>query len=368
VGGAAQLCYQGLSGLNAARKKRWKEVATGLSRRFCFPSGYLGLRHPFCGSLQTVMLLYHRVVPRAALPSICSLPQIVTPLEDFEEQLDFLASQYHILSLGEFGRVRQERRAMPLKTVVITFDDGWEDNYAHAFPALKRRGIPATIFLGTAYIGTAQAFWQEQLLHLIQVWRQRVQSGEIKAADARQLPPALSSVFLSSGVDRATLRLVEDLKTANEGTRSELREALAGILGHPSFPFRDNAFLNWNQVRDMHASGIEFGSHARSHRLLPSLSPSEIVGEVRESKGQIEDMLGGPVTSFAYPNGNYDATVIEALKTSGYRLAATTRKGINTAWTNPFELRRMNVNGGLFAGSNGHFSSDLFAFKLTGLR
>lgn len=353
--------------MKAGHRKYWKVAVAGVCRRLRISQSYLGLRHPFCGARQTVMLTYHRVVARDRLHEVCSLPQIVTPLDDFEAQLDFLARHYEVLSMDEFARSWQARRAMPLRTAVITFDDGWEDNYSVAFPALKRRAIPATIFLSTGHMGTTQAFWQEQILHQLQVCRSRVQSGEIKTGDLQDFPPSLKSAVLANDPEGAAWRLIEDLKDADDNVRSNLLAALAGKLGHPSFPHRANGFMTWDQVREMQAAGIGFGSHACSHRLLPGLSSREVSMEVRESKKQMEDLLGVPVTTFAYPNGNYDGAVMAELKAAGYRFAATTRRGINTAWTNPFELRRMNVNGRLFADSRGRFSEDLFAFRLAGL-
>jgi len=352
--------------MNSVRKKRCKETVAGLSRKLRFPSVFLGLRHPFCGSMQTVMLLYHRVVPQHTIHEICSLPQIVTPLDHFEAQLDYLSDQYHILSMGEFEKARQERRAMPLKTAVITFDDGWEDNYLHAFSALKRRGIPASIFLSTAYIGTGQAFWQEQMVYLLQVWQRRLQSGEIKATEAQHPPPALNAVLLPGSSEGEVLRLIESLKDVDDNLRASLLSTMNEKLQNPPFPLHANGFMNWHQVREMHAAGIEFGSHAYSHHLLTKLSLADIAREVRESKTQMETILDTPVTTFAYPNGNYNNDVITELKAAGYRLAVTTRKGINTARTNPFELHRINVNGNLFTGSSGRFSTDLFALKLSG--
>ena len=352
--------------MNPAFKKRCKETVAGLSRKLRFPSVFLGLRHPFCGSMQTVILLYHRVVPQHTIHEICSLPQIVTPLDHFEAHLDYVSSQYHVLSMGEFEKARQKRSALPLKTAVITFDDGWEDNYSHALPALKRRGIPATIFLSTANIGTGRAFWQEQMVYLLQVWQRRFQSGEIKATEAQHLPPALSTVLLPGSSEREVLRLIENLKHRDDNLRASLLSALNEKIQNPPFPLHANGFMNWRQVREMHTAGIEFGSHAHSHHLLTTLSQADVAREVRESKKQIETILDAPVTTFAYPNGNYNNDAIAELKAAGYRLAATTRKGINTAWTSPFELRRINVNGALFTGSNGRFSADLFALKLSG--
>lgn len=353
--------------MNKMRRKRWKGAVAGLSRRLRLAQGYLGLRHPFCGAQQTVMLLYHRVIPRNRFSEVCSLPQIVTPLDDFEAQLDYLADHYHVLSLDAFAQARRDHRALPLKTAVITFDDGWEDNYLYAFPVLKQRGIPAAIFLSTAYIGSKQAFWQEQILHLLQVYRQRVQTGEIKSNAAQEFPPAFRTAILSDFPEDAALRLIEDLKRADGMTRAALLNTLAERLGNPPFPYHANGFMTWNQVREMHAAGIRFGSHAHSHRLLPGLAPDAVASEVRNSKAQMEAMTGSAVTTFAYPNGDYDAAVIAELKAAGYQLAATTKRGINTVWTSPFELRRMNVNGWLFADSTGRFSSDIFAFRLGGL-
>ena len=193
-----------------------------------------------------------------------------------------------------------------------------------------------------------------------------MQSGEIKSTEAQQLPPALKTALQSGRMGGEVLRLIESLKEADDPLRASLLSALAEKLQHPPFPFHANGFMDWNQVREMHAAGMEFGSHAHSHHLLTVLSRAEVAREVRDSKKQMESILDTPVTTFAYPNGNYNHDAIAELKAAGYRLATTTRKGINTAWTSPFELRRINVNGALFAGSNGRFSTDLFALKLSG--
>lgn len=68
---------------------------------------------------------------------------------------------YRVISLEEFLRYRREYRMPPRRSVVITIDDGYADNYAVAYPILRGHGFPATIFLVSRYIGDANR-WDRQ--------------------------------------------------------------------------------------------------------------------------------------------------------------------------------------------------------------
>ena len=101
--------------------------------------------------------------------------------------------------------------------------------------------------------------------------------------------------------------------------------------------------LNWNQVREMHKAGIEFGSHTVNHPVLSRLPADAILRELRDSKRQLSEQLDAPVTSFAYPNGkqtDYNDLVKTTLKECGYACAVTTEWGVNRAYADPFELKR----------------------------
>jgi peptidoglycan/xylan/chitin deacetylase (PgdA/CDA1 family) len=87
----------------------------------------------------------------------------VTP-ENFERQLAYLKNKgYRIISLDELGRGIRQKKKFNHNTVVITVDDGWQDNYTYAYPALKKSGFPVTIFLASSLIGTKNGFltWEE---------------------------------------------------------------------------------------------------------------------------------------------------------------------------------------------------------------
>ncbi len=177
---------------------------------------------------------------------------------------------YRVLPLAELADRLAARAPLPDRAVVLTFDDGFRDNYEHAFPVLQRYAMPATIFLVAGYVGT---------------------------------------------------------------------ERLPVLTGAPVVPRP----LDWAQVREMHGRGIEFGSHTLTHPPLSRLPHDAAWREIRESRQVIEDHLGAPVRAFCYPRGDFDRAVKAMVREAGYRVACTTRPGVNAARSDPFALRRTYV-------------------------
>lgn len=212
-----------------------------------------------------VRILYYHSVSDAPIRSSVSPPE-------FERQMAHLTrGGYRPLTFSEAVRRLAERAPLPARAVVITLDDGFQDNYEHAFPILTRLGLPATIFLTAAYIGTDRL-------------------------------PTL--------------------------TRSD-------FMPRP---------LSWEQVREMHAHGLEFGSHSLTHPMLAQIPLEQARREARESKRLIEEKLGAPVPFFCYPRGNYNAAVKRMVRDEGYEAACTTWPGANRPRTDLFALRRTYVS------------------------
>ncbi|HEV2214593.1 MAG TPA: polysaccharide deacetylase family protein, partial [Terracidiphilus sp.] len=106
---------------------------------------------------------------------------------------------------------------------------------------------------------------------------------------------------------------------------------------------RARQLLTLDQIREMHRSGVEFGSHTLTHPWLPGLSDDELEREVRGSKRRLEDLLGMEVTTFAYPYGGVDRRVRAAVARAGYKLAFTTLPGVNR-WNDPLCQRRADIH------------------------
>lgn len=105
----------------------------------------------------------------------------------------------------------------------------------------------------------------------------------------------------------------------------------------------DGRLLNIAELRGMQAIGMEIGSHAVNHVRLTEVDNARLNQELRDSKDTIEDALGGPISSFAYPYGAWDERCVKAVNEAGYSAACTTSSGWALLDNDPFKLRRLTI-------------------------
>ena len=91
----------------------------------------------------SIILNYHSIHPTC---------KFATKPDDFRQQMEYLKSNFDVVSLPDFYEMRKTQRELPDKLAMVTFDDGYEDNYEYAFPVLEKFGIKATIFLTTGFV------------------------------------------------------------------------------------------------------------------------------------------------------------------------------------------------------------------------
>ena len=354
--------YQGKKTFKRLFKYLWAEIGATTS----LSDFYLRARHRYSNSQSVVILLYHRVIPSDKLSEVFSSPAIVVFQDTFEKQIRFLLQNYKVMSLYEFFDLYLQNSPFPQKTAVLTFDDGWSDNYVYAFPILKKYNIPATIFLTTGFMGNTSTFWQEKLMFLLSVFQNR---PEASISDfcicLRKLPDKIKDSLKLNMNKKVLWNFPEELKYMNDKTLNDLMDCLEKLLNYPKIPINTNNFITWDQAREMISSKIDFGSHSQNHKILPQLSSEDIEREVSTSKKKIEDELQTVVKAFAYPNGAYDEIVIDKLRKTSYQIAVTTEPGLNSFRTNHYRLKRININEYRFMGPNGKFSEKLFAARLT---
>ncbi len=94
------------------------------------------------------ILMYHSVERNDAIPLLAVKPEI------FQKQMKYLKdNSYQVIKLSDLVNLLKGGKELPEKTVVLTFDDGFKDNYSNAFPVLKEYNLPATIFLTVGWVG-----------------------------------------------------------------------------------------------------------------------------------------------------------------------------------------------------------------------
>jgi peptidoglycan/xylan/chitin deacetylase (PgdA/CDA1 family) len=121
-----------------------------------------------------------------------------------------------------------------------------------------------------------------------------------------------------------------------------------------------DAMMTWDQIHAMSRDGIAFGAHTVTHPLLTYEEPAGIERELTAAKTRLESELGRPAQAFAYPNGDWNPAVRQAVAAAGYRCAFQVRRGWHAEGDDRFTIRRVFLHDGAVAGWNGKFSPAKF--------
>lgn len=252
------------------------------------------------------------------------------PISRFEEHVRFLRRRFNLVSLEEGLERLRNGDVGDRPWVTITIDDGFGDNYALAWPVLKFHQVPATIFVATDFLDTGRPPWPTQIIDILE-------RTSMEAMDA----PFRASLKGIAARAKAAVRLKRELASLPPVARfeqiSELRRHLR-VGEHARF-----RPLTWAQVREMHASGLGFGSHTVYHSILPMVDPSLWAPELLDSKKRLETELQVRCTTFAYPDGKHSEKTGEALHACGYDVALTQDPGFNDAMERRLALRRIEM-------------------------
>ncbi len=291
-----------------------------------------------------LVVTYHGVLPTDNAADRFGYENTVSAGE-FDGHLRFLKRRFHPLSLADLLSCVRGERELPPRPALVTFDDGYRNNLTHAAPLLAKHGVPAIVFLSTAYIGERRILWPTELVERLLVWP--LPTIALPGGEAEEpMPSALE------GRRALAKRIVRDAKRR---PARESAEYLEFVRSHtrldPGLAEQDlYAFLTWDEVRTLSRMGVELGAHSVHHSILSRLSPEDLRDELRESKARIEHELGSECFSMAYPNGtslDYSPEVIEAVRRSGYSLAFAVTNDFHRPGGDPFAVGRMVVPGHL---------------------
>ncbi len=288
------------------------------------------------------VLAYHRIAYHN-LPTFDTFrPNVSATPEDFAAQMDYISTRYNVIAVGDLLAWLHGDRDLPSNPLLITFDDGYYDNYEHARPILQERGMPAVVFLATNHIGSNEPFYWDLAAYCFH------HTPQMEA----YLPNAGRRSWRSAREREAVMRgWIGSLKGLPDRKKWTAVRALPDALG-VSVP--DDAFaglhMSWDNVREMVAAGIDMGAHTQSHPILTRVSREQASIEIAGSRKRIEDEIGQPVTTFAYPNGlagDFNEGLETMLRSMGFEAAFTLRPGParpGEVQRRPMAIRRILIN------------------------
>lgn len=312
------------------------------------------------------ILAYHRITQELDLHD-----PLKVSIDSFDKQIQYLKKHYTILSGERLLNIINANEKLPKKSCLITFDDGWMDNYTNALPVLKKYRVPAIIFISTAYIGSNKIFWHERLQRLIRKLPVNMKRDEFKPL-SDVWPEHVIQLLLDTINAPLDIRynkineLIHELKNYGQVKINEFIEDLLVIckLKEDDEPL----MLTWDQVLAMSENGFEIGSHTVNHTILTQVDDDRINYELLESKKTIENKLNRPVYYFSYPNGDYRNSMMNMVERAGYNAAFAMVTGKPFSSENLFEIKRYMLRENTISNAKGRYSEMLFKIELSGIR
>lgn len=315
------------------------------------------------GNRKPLILLYHRVLEDDDPEMFYSIKGMTVTTDVFEAQMEFLKRRFRILSLSKLRELIENGNPLPHRSVVITFDDGWRDNYQNAWPILKKLGIPAAIYLTVGLIETGDKVWFNKAIMIFKSGKPDADKiMKVVRSICKNPPPP--SEYPHDIVGFVDMLKPYSIKLINDVVDHLIKESCPAE--NEDRKYRN--MLSWDEIVEMKLAGIEFGSHGMSHGILPHLTRDEIRRELIDSKRIMEAKLENTIETFAFPNGDYNSEIIADAREAGYKCCLATESGIKQEHYDLYNMPRIGIHTGASIGPMGHFSKSIFMLRISGLQ
>ena len=318
-----------------------------------------------------IVVVYHSVTPDPELdPVMKGIPYSISA-KAFLQQISALRRHFTIVDLKEVESFFTLGKQLPDRPCLITFDDGWLDNYSILNPLLQKERVPAVIFLSTDLVGTDNLDWTQHLWRLIVFEPDNLlkdlkltnylQQTTIKYLKKRGSPPPGKTQFI-------LLNLISfDISKTQEKIRKKI---ICSIIeaGKALKPISDPPYyMSFKKIQNMNSSGITFGSHGHSHFPLTWFNEKNLHLDITKSKKKNENELEPKITAFSYPHSLLSDREVKAVSGTGF-----TTGFCDNNLSNPktlfkkgaFNIHRFGLAETAGIKPDGSFSDPLFLYTI----
>lgn len=263
--------------------------------------------------------------------------------EMFEQHIIFYNKEFVVISVEQLIEKIENNQAIDKKYALITFDDGYIDNYSVAYPLLKKHKTPAAFYIATNYLDEPHIPWWDEIAWLIR-------HSQVSKIQLKNWPQAVD--ISSSPIIEQVRSVLRIIKQDQSRTMAEKINELESICRckMPDEIRNTQLFFNWQQAKEMANNGMHIGSHTLSHNILSHLTEEQQQIEMSQSKEKIESYIEKEVTSIAYPVGGKSAFTQQTqslAKQANYKLAFSFIPGVIRSFKDSerFQLRRLPIDG-----------------------
>ncbi|MFN7926625.1 MAG: polysaccharide deacetylase family protein [Blastocatellia bacterium] len=283
------------------------------------------------------ILCYHGISPSGTDESKFRL-KVFTNTETFARRLKWLAKKdYQVLDLSHALELL-EKRKLPRRAVVITFDEGFYSFYQTAFGLLREQLFPATVFVTSYYVHKQNPIFRLAIQYML--WKTARHDFDLSEVDAR----LAGEYHCRNEKDRDDIaweifRFAET--QLDEPERVELARRLAAYLNVDYDQIVRRRFLHLmtpEQIREMHEAGVDIQLHTHRHQF--PLKEERAKREIIDNRTSLAEVVSRPMVHLAYPSGLWSEQAFDWLKAVGVQSAMTCEMGLNTVETPRLALRR----------------------------
>ncbi|MDH5573450.1 MAG: polysaccharide deacetylase family protein, partial [Gammaproteobacteria bacterium] len=244
------------------------------------------------------VLAYHRI-KNIDSDYVFDKNLISASVDVFEEQVAYVNKYFNPISCEELAYSIRNNKKLPKKSVLITFDDGFDDNYHSAYKILHSYSVPATFFISSGYIDSQLPYWFD--------WMYMIYENMVGQNMHSDLVKLLTDFgYQHNGVVNEMLYFIRKLDNSK---REAIVSGLIDSCEKEGIEIRSEYCkpMTWSQVREMSDNGYDIGSHTVNHPILSTCTEDEMIYELAKSKERIESNIEKEVISVAYPVGSSSA-------------------------------------------------------------
>ncbi|MBL4899037.1 MAG: polysaccharide deacetylase family protein [Colwellia sp.] len=260
-------------------------------------------------------------------------------VEQFKKQLQFIKKHFQVITLDEALLLAENKLPLNKQYALITFDDGYIDNYEEAYPVLKEEKISAVFFIPTDYVNSDLIPWWDEIAWML------------KNTTKNEFCFGKSDVFHlnSSVLDKTIRNILTAIKSDSRSMDEKILELKAKLeCEYKVNPKDKSLFVSWEQLKEMKSGGMAIGSHTCSHRILTHIDKENQLLELEQSKQCLEQYLGCNIDSIAYPVGQsntFNQAICEMTQQLGYKIGFSFTNAVNDLpLGNVYQVSRLGID------------------------
>lgn len=287
----------------------WRRILQWV-RSVAYEVGLLGGIHRLRNKRCLTVFMFHRVLPSHSQEFCRAEREFTMSVEGFERTLEFIRRHYNVIGMADVMRAINERALLPDRAALITFDDGWRDTLIYAWPALRKRELPALMFVPSSVpASTSDRWWHDALVEVLKL-------------------PGTAQTFWAE-LDRAGLVSQHTQRTDGEliAVFAEMPEAkciewISRLLTIGELP---RQMIDHGELMSAQAQGLDIGAHGHTHAPLTAVADPSF--EISQSVHMLQCLRGGGHgpngLAMSFPHGAWNPKLHESARNFGFDLVFT---------------------------------------------